>query len=361
MRQWMHMGFWLLVSSLALVACDHDDDDDDDIIETPATDIVEMEEYLREELDDIETLRSFTLMVESESGRQFIYRRGDSSEGTVYESGSTSKWVTAAIILRLVENGVLSLDDYPHDYIDLWSDSNNVGDIQLHHLLSFTSGLVVAPPCLGVGITTLEACAVEIGAVNIGQEDPGNAFFYGETHLQVAGLMAIEAADVDDWQDVFDDFQQDTGLFPDSSYNRPSRANPRLASGMEWTATEYVGFLRALYFGEFLNELSLDTMFSDQIEDVSIDLSPARGIIDQDWHYGYGTWLECDADEYNCTSVDRVSSPAGTGSYPFIDFEHEYFGILAREDGLGSSFDEGYEIVEDVMPELEQWAEMANE
>jgi hypothetical protein len=38
-----------------------------------------------------------------------------SSPSTLYESASTSKLITAVVILSLVDEGVLSLDDHPQD------------------------------------------------------------------------------------------------------------------------------------------------------------------------------------------------------------------------------------------------------
>ena len=51
----------------------------------------------------------FSFAVERQDGRRYSYQRGASTLQTSYESASTSKLVSAVIILRLVEQGYLSL------------------------------------------------------------------------------------------------------------------------------------------------------------------------------------------------------------------------------------------------------------
>ena len=78
---------------------------------------------LRSALDDTSTDVPFTLMLQTASGATFAHSVGESSAETLYESASTSKWVTAAIIMYYVEAGVVSLSDNPQDYIDGWPAS----------------------------------------------------------------------------------------------------------------------------------------------------------------------------------------------------------------------------------------------
>src|SRR5690606_25352581 len=61
------------------------------------------------------------------------------SPGTIFEAGSVSKQFTAAAILLLVEDGVLSLDDDVRKYVPELPDYGHT--ITLRHLLTHTSGL----------------------------------------------------------------------------------------------------------------------------------------------------------------------------------------------------------------------------
>src|SRR5689334_8270659 len=79
----------------------------------------------------------FTVLLETADGRTFRHSHGASSATTRYESASTSKWVTAVIILDLVDRGMLALDTTAHDVMPAyWTESA----IDLRDLLSFTSG-----------------------------------------------------------------------------------------------------------------------------------------------------------------------------------------------------------------------------
>src|SRR3990172_4426144 len=57
----------------------------------------------------------FSFSLERTDGRRYNFNRGISTLQTSYESASTSKLVSAIIILRLVEQGYLNLSDRPQD------------------------------------------------------------------------------------------------------------------------------------------------------------------------------------------------------------------------------------------------------
>ena len=323
--------------------------------ETPAPQTLEDE--IRLALDAAETNEDFTLVLEGNNGHRFIHSTGGSTEYTVYESASTSKWVSATVILDLVRRGVLSLDDHPQDYIDFWPESGDLSEIRLRHLLSFTSGLTNEPLCISAPFFDFSNCVERIVELNPESPQPGTEFYYSSTHLQVAGLMAMNAVDPSGgttWSDIFTRFQTESTLFPNSAYDLPSQNNPRLAGGMHWSAMEYSHFLQALYRQTILTPALIAAMSSDQIANATIVKSPAGEDRGLDWHYGYGNWIECDNLPFDCTESGKFSSPGAYGAYPFIDREHGYFGIVALQGKLGQA--DGYRIFMEVKDLLEQWA-----
>jgi CubicO group peptidase (beta-lactamase class C family) len=62
------------------------------------------------------------------------------TEGTVYGIGSITKSFTALAIMKLVEEGKLSLDDEVSRYVPLKLEAKGV-PIRIHHLLTHTSGI----------------------------------------------------------------------------------------------------------------------------------------------------------------------------------------------------------------------------
>jgi hypothetical protein len=320
-----------------------------------APSLAEIESDIISTLDAYETDLDFTFFIQSANGNSLVHSTGGSSEFVTYESASTSKLVTAVIILSLVDDNVLSLDDHPQDYISSWPTTGNLADITLSQLLSFTSGLSNEPLCLHGASQNFENCIDNIATQNSDSPSPGSEYYYSSAHLQVAGLMAIKASGYSSWESLFTGFQADTSLFLNSSYDLPSTSNPRLAGGMHWIADDYVQFLAALYNNSIVPAELLTQLSSDQISSATISNSPALDTLNEDWHYGYGAWIECEENPYNCDQTNRISSPGAYGAYPFIDFEHGYYGIIARQGELGT-LETGIEIFRAVQQHTEDWA-----
>ena len=300
----------------------------------------------------------FSFSVERADGRRFSFSRGASTMTTAYESASTSKLVTAVMILRLVEQGYLNLSDRPQDRIPGWpiTNSDPLYNMTLAQLLSFTSGLTVEPLCLNAPGADFASCVSSIATTNAGNGiTPGTQFYYASTHLQVAGLMAMKARGFSSWTQVFDEFRTQTGLFPSGAYDLPSSSNPRLAGGMHWTGNEYMNFLKSLKNGALLNASSMTEFLKDRTgAGVSIVYSPAAAL-GEEWHYGFGFWHECQSATFNCTPATRISSPGAYGAYPFWDRGKSYFGMLARQGALGT-FTNGMTTARAVQPQVDAWA-----
>ena len=145
-------------------------------------------------------------------------------------------------------------------------------------------------------------------------------------------------------------------MFPGRIYDTPSQSNPLLAGGMNWNGLEYVDFLRALYTASILNADLIAAAHSDQIAGQDVVNSPALDGFNEDWHYGFGVWFECHSNTFDCSARTRMSSTGRYGAYPFIDYEHQYFGIVSRE-GENGSFTEGYKMFVSVEPLIHAWLE----
>lgn len=266
--------------------------------------------------------------------------------------------MTAVAILRVVDQGLLSLDDRPQIFIGGWEidPSDSLYAMTLSDLLSFTSGLIDNPTCIDTSTADFETCIKKIAIVNAGNgKIPGEEFFYGPSHMQVAGLMAVKAGDLDTWQDLFLHFKNETGLFPDGTYDIPSIENPRLAGGMHWKGSEYADFIKAFQFGDLLREETRNRMMTDRIAAADISRSPARENLDEEWHYGYGLWLECHHPPFDCDPISYYSSPGAYGAYPFINTRYRFFGVLARQ-GKSNTLSEGKAVYDAVADLAEQWA-----
>lgn len=305
----------------------------------------------------ITTDPNFTLALEAADGGKYVFSHGNSTLQTRYESASTSKWVAAAVILDVVERGLLSLTDQPSRFLPYW----RANGVTLAHLLSFTSGFSEEAPCLHLRTADFAECVRTLYDVNVGiAPAPGTEFVYSSAHLQIAGLMAVRAASVSSWSDLFGRWQARTGLFPSAVFDLPSRTNPRLAGGMHWTGAEYLQFVRALFKGTLLRSGTRTAMLGNQRGAAKVISSPTIAAFNQDWAYGFGNWLECPTaigpDTFNCGANHRNSSPGAYGAYPFIDFDHRYIGMLARQGALGT-FQEGHTLFRVVADNAARWAD----
>jgi CubicO group peptidase (beta-lactamase class C family) len=321
--------------------------------------LTQLEQSMNATLDQATTDVDFTLMLESKDGRAYNYSRGTSTSATSYESASTSKLVTAVVILSLIDRGYLTLDSRPQDFISFWTppSDNPASMMTLRHLLSFTSGFSTEPLCLNNPASDFNACVQTIYTTNIDNNiTPGSEFYYSSNHLQIAGLMAVIARGYSSWTEVFDEFKSRTGLFSHSTYDLPSATNPRLAGGMHWTGDDYLGFLRGLYSGRILSAGISTELWSNQRDGATVVNSPILSVMGEDWGYALGNWDECESPAFNCgTSIHRNSSPGAYGAYPFIDFENGYYGILARQGTLGT-FQNGITLFRTVQDTAQKWA-----
>jgi len=315
----------------------------------------------------------FALKVESQDGRGVLFTRGATNMQISMESASTSKWVTASIILSFLESGEnfrspmpLALDSRPQDFIGArWpiNASDPLYTMTLRNLLSFTSGMTEEAACLNRGNANFEDCVITMAAANVGNGNtPGALYYYSGVHLQVAGLMAIKARDRamgvtnSTWQNLFDDFIARTGLFTNSQYDLPSRTNPRLAGGMHWTGDDYVQFLRKTSQGQVLSSNYQRLQLSDQVGSAEIGASPANRGTGEDWRYGFGVWAECHSPTFDCDGALEMFSSAGAyGAYPFINIKHGFYGLVARQGALGTGF-LGYKTFAAVADKISQWA-----
>lgn len=305
----------------------------------------------------------YTYLIERLSdGRQFSFSKSGSTADTLYESASTSKMVSAIVILRAVDNGNLTLDSKPQDLITtspVWpiSSGDPLYSMTLAHLLSFKSGLTSEPGCLNLGISNFANCVNTIATTNTGGSVvPGNEFYYDSNHLQVAGLMAVRAKSMSTWQDIFSEFKSQTNLFTSSSYDLPSSTNPRLAGGMHWSASNYASFLRMLAKGQLLSAALMTTYLQDQTATAILTYSPVKvSTLNEDWHYGFGYWHECQNTTWNCIAGARISSPGAYGAYPFWDRTYSYIGIVARQSPTTGTFPYGVAIERAVRTLSQQW------
>jgi CubicO group peptidase (beta-lactamase class C family) len=248
---------------------------------------------------------------------------------------SSSKTVAGLVILRLIDQGFLTLDSTTGAVLG-WTGPQAA--ITLRQLLSFTSGLEREVPCTLSVAMDLGDCVVSISQQPL-VAAPGTRFDYGSTHLHVAARMA-EVVTGQSWANIFTtQLKTPLGLSsPDLVwYTAPRQSlgttNPLIAGGLRATMNEYarilaLDFNRGVYQG---NTLIGNDLFAAQATEpypnAVIGNSPFANA-GLDFHYGLAAWLECPPPANNCAVL---SSPGAFGFTPWFDRDGGYYAILGME------------------------------
>ena len=288
----------------------------------------------------------FSFTVGTSEGVVFTHHKGGSTETTSYASASAIKWVTSAVILRLVEEGVLALDDHPQQYLTWWTSdpTDERSRVTIRQLLAFTSGLSGmpfgdgTPDCLEDADTTIDACAQEIYQSTF-DFNPGEVYFYGPSHMQILASIA-QAATGESWVDIYQSrIAQPLGM-ENTHYNWPSTTNPRLSAGAVTTMQDFQRFAEAMlnntYWPNTWDEMVIDHTPTDSVTMQYTPMSnPSRG-----WHYGLGVWLEClNPDwEESCNTVDVMSASGMFGFHLWVDTARGHYAVLAMENQFNGWF-----------------------
>jgi CubicO group peptidase (beta-lactamase class C family) len=290
----------------------------------------------------------------------------DREDGVVYEDywgefraerisliASSSKMITAGVLLHLDDLGVLDIDAPVADVVE-WGSANP--DITPAQLISNSSGLVglldagnASYPCQFSPTTTLQACGESIFTTPDDDADviaPDTEFRYGGAQWQVAGAVA-EAASGMAWDDLVDEiFVQPCGLrtlaynnpflqlgvagfeYPTAFDGDPATLapvdNPNMEGGAYTTTGDYAELLllhlRDGMCGDtqVLSPDALDRMHRDRVAEAY-----AGDAATDNPGYGMGWWVDRESG--------RISDPGAFGTVPWLDLENGYGAYLVIE------------------------------
>lgn len=283
-----------------------------------------------------------------------VYRGGTQGRGGVgtLAIASASKWLAAATVQSMVDEGLLSWDDPAG--LHLFYFREDKADITLRQLFSHTSGLRVEFECLQDRTKTMDNCVQTIAGAPL-LYPPGTALHYGDASLQVGGRIA-ETVSKRFWEDLFQErIARLTGMrFSTFQPDGPS-INPDVAAGAFSTTDDYWNFVRMLAAkGQWdgkpvLSRYGVDLMLSDQMRGARIASSfyaadEALRVGASRNRYGLGNWLEGMTDGVG----DANSSQGAFGVSPYIDRRRD-LAFLAFLRDRGVRFNRYYYQIQDVL------------
>lgn len=249
---------------------------------------------------------------------------------TVVPIASASKWLSAAVLMAMVDQGRCRLDDRVSLYVPSFNRPDKV-NITLRHCFTHTSGMPTSHPAIGDETITL-AQAVDTLATIPMVATPGSEFSYGGVSMHVAGRVC-EVVSGRGWNQLFADvLATPLGLVSTDYLAFGPTQNPRIAGGVRSNVVDYARFVEMLrrrgLFGttRVLSVAAVDEMFRDQTSGLPIRNTPHP----TNAPYGIGTWL----DQRDAQGRTLIGSGAGAfGFTGWVDRQREVgvvFSILDR-------------------------------
>jgi D-alanyl-D-alanine-carboxypeptidase/D-alanyl-D-alanine-endopeptidase len=136
----------LLLSALSVAACGGSSGGDNGTPPVTQPPSVVNVTALEKRLDDL-NVSDYAVVIGDANGVLLSREFGNFSTSESYFIASATKWLAAMVIMDLVEQGVMSLDDRPQDYMSWWTTdaADPRSEVTLDQLLSFTAGFNTGP------------------------------------------------------------------------------------------------------------------------------------------------------------------------------------------------------------------------
>lgn len=276
----------------------------------------EFDDYLNENSSNYD---NNLLAYVSNDTMYYQYQRGQYSADEALPIASATKWLTAAVIMSLVDANKLSLTDNVGQYIPSFNDHGK-GNITIKQIFSHTSGIQVDTRFDQRDEISLQAAIDSIAIYTDLLFSPGTQARYGSSAYKIAARIA-EIVEGKPWEQIFQERIATKCEMINTSYG--TTPNPHAGAGVRGSMNDYIKFLSMIHgFGKYknvrvLSESAVKTMELDQ----------SNGI---DTFYGLGVW------RYDILNniAREVSSPSAMGIHPWVNREKGYFGIIFTQAGF---------------------------
>ncbi|MCA8953772.1 MAG: beta-lactamase family protein [Planctomycetes bacterium] len=259
----------------------------------------------------------------------FSAHYGTFGPSTVVPIASATKWLSGAVIMSLVDDGLLDLDAPVSTYLPNFTGL--AGTMTVRQMFSHTAGTVGDHWAISAANLTLEQAVNVLAQVPL-RAPPGTDFYYGGVSMHIAGRVA-EVVAGQDWATLFQTRIAGPLQMTATDYlGIGSASNPRIAGGVRSTLADLANFVAMLQQGgnfqgtQVLSPNAVDALFEDQTGGVPITSAPvaAPGL-----GYAIGAWVERrDAGG----RVVEASSQGAFGCTPWVDRERGTSGVFLTAD-----------------------------
>jgi CubicO group peptidase (beta-lactamase class C family) len=266
---------------------------------------------------------------------------GDWSLNRPANVDSSTKTLSGALMMSVAETAEsgFSLDSHLSDFLPEF-DKPGYQDITIRQAFSHSSGLPgedVGSLILLNPFITLRQAAFQVSELPLENAPPGSRFAYGGLSMQAAGAAAEVATGVS-YIDLFAERITTPLEMTNTQFVLASDNNPRVAGGIESTATDFGRFMDMLLNDgvdrvtgtRVLSTAAVAEMLTRQTSDDQIIVnSPADNN-----RYGIGVWL--DQLVQAGPSVDALAAGA-RGFHSWIDQSYGLVMTLATDETVFSN------------------------
>ena len=273
------------------------------------------------------------------------------SQRTQAPIGHASQWLTAAVILKLAEEGTLSLDDKVSSYLPVF-EKYGKNYITLRHCLSHFTGIQAETPkamklLQKKKFASLDEEVASFAAKEI-QTNPGTEFRYSLMGpiiaARVAEVVTKKRFDMLIQQKLFRPLgmRQTTFATLDGS---PINA----ATGARSTANDMILFMRMLLNNGQMNGVqvlspeSIAELRRVQTTNFALNNSPEQT---KGFHYAMGAWVP---EQSSTQTANILMGPSFGGTLPVVDFCRGYAYLLLIKQETEAASAHVYNEVKDVL------------
>lgn len=236
---------------------------------------------------------------------------------------SSTKTASGALMMSLVDSGEMgfSLDSRLSDFLTEF-DTPKFRDITIRQSFSHSSGIAgedVGSPILLNPFISLRESARRISLEPLANGPPGSTFAYGGLSMQAAGAAA-EVATGERYIDLFAERIAGPLGMTNTEFVLASDANPRVAGGIESTATDFARLMDMLLNLGVDRTTGTRVLEAESVEEMlrrqTTDDQPISNSPTGNNRYGIGVWL--DQLDQAGPAVDAVAGGA-RGFHSWID------------------------------------------
>lgn len=274
---------------------------------------------------------------------KIIYKRevGEFTIKTQEPINASSQWLTAALILKLVEEGKLGLDDKVSSYIPLFA-KHGKAYITVRHCLTHNTGIDGGKLFEKNNFKTLEDEVNFFASNREIKTNPGTEFFYSNVGFKIAArvaeIVAKKPFDRLIKEKITSPLAMRNTSFSSENYNDA----PDPSTGAKSTAFDYINFLSMLMnkgkFNEkqILSEESVQTLLTLSYPVTQVKNAPKQA---ERYDFAVGSWV---IERNSKDEAIAFTAPALSGTYPIVDICRGYAFIVLTKASMGDIKKEVY-------------------